>query len=304
LPPATVRTPTNDANGQIAASTSRPAPRSDPVVTAPPAMAVSPREEKTQLPSSANNSKTLATPATRMPTPWEDALRTRGLTKTDTLYILEAEREFFSEMAELQPLLGELNALYSTAAPIAQSVEEYDIRKVDYKDLLLEYRNVSDLKRGFPPGNNSMLNQEWQNLLNYEKSLGIQLNELDHELDLLWNNLMPEPQRRDLFAKFQETRARFLTESRSLRTLGDKINARYTELRKDDTVKSAIPALGLSMKDLGPSQEFKNKRTRLKEAERAFSPRDVVRNPNRSKAAKQGKSPVSSQSTKSGARSK
>jgi hypothetical protein len=290
----------DDDKAQIAAATSRPAPRSDAVDPAPPAVAVSPREEKTQPLSSTNNSKTPVAPATatatsaatRGPTPSEDALKTRGLTKRDTLYVLDTEREFLSGFAELEPLYGELTKLYSTAAPIVQSLEAYNMADRRYAFLLLEWKNVGAEKRTFPPGNNNVLNQEWQNLLDYEKGLRIELNTLDEQLNFMWKNLMPEPQRRNLFAKFQETQAKFLRESKSLRALGDKISARYAELRKDDTVKSAIRELGLSTKtriDLGPSREFHNKRTLLKNAERKFSAATVSRKLTRPRAAQKAK---------------
>ena len=153
-----------------------------------------------------------------------------------------------------------------------------------------------------------MLNQDWQDLLDYEKSLNIQLNALDQELDIRWNNLMPESQRRDLFAKFQATRTKVLRESTSLRARGDKIIARYAELSKDDTVTSAIRReLGLATKTripLGPSQDFNRKAQAFERRGETVLARNVGPQTDEVQGTQQGKSPVSSPSAKSKARPK
>jgi serine/threonine protein kinase len=291
----------DDDKGQISAVTPPPASRSVAVVAAPPPdVPVRVPEEKTQAQSSANNN-TPATPATRAPTPEKDALTMRGLTKTGTFYTLDDEREFLAGFAEIEPLCSELDKLYSTVTSVAQNVNEYWARRDHRDNVNQELGDVQARIRGFPPGDNCLLKEEWRNLLEYEKVLQITLNGLNRELQDRWNKVLPEPQQRALFAKFQENRERFLTQSKSLRALGDKITARYAELREDDTVRTAIRELRLATKtplDLGPSLAFRNKSKLLKNAEGNFSP------PKRRKAAQKGKSPVSSPSAKSGARPK
>jgi serine/threonine protein kinase len=291
----------DDTKRQIAAVTPLPAPKDNAVGPAPPAVAASPEAEKTRPSSTASDSKTPAAPAKYGSTPAEEALSTRGLTKRDTLYVLDSENDFRSGFAELEPLWVQLNKLYVQVDSVAQAVNTYNLRRADHATLQRELTGVHRDKAAFPPGNNSMLNQGWQDLLNYEKALNIQLDALDEELDFRWSKLLPEARQRDLFANFRQTQARFVNESKSLRDLGDKINARYAELRKDDAVKSAITALGLSTKDLGPSQDFMNKRARLKDALKTISPAALSGKPNRSKPTKQRKSDMRSPSTKSGA---
>ncbi len=294
----------HDDKGQIAAATPPPEPKSKVDGPAPPAVAVSPKEEKTGPPLSAKNSKTPAAPAKRGSTPWEDALSTRGLTKTGTLYILDAEQQFLSGFAELEPLWVKRNRLYADAAPVVGSLQEYDVLERQEAEFVQARRNVRALQNAFQGGNDSASKQAWQDLLNQEAALDFQLNALDKELDFRWKNLMPESERERLFAEFQEAHERFLRESKNLRALGDKVSKRYAELRKDKTVTSAMKAMGLLNKDLGPSQEFNNKRKRLKEAEKVFSPATVSRKRTRSKDTKQGKGARSSRSAESSARPK
>jgi serine/threonine protein kinase len=305
LQPVAASARKDDDIGPIAAVTPPPAPRSDPVVTAPPpVVADRAPEEKTQAQSSANNSNTPATPVANGPTRWEDALKMRGLMKTGTLYTLDEEREFLAGFAEVEPLWGELNTLYSTGTLVEASLNEYWARRGYRDDVNLELQDVRAQIRGFVSPDYRLQNQAWQNLLAREKALQIELNGLNQELQDRWDHIMPESQQKVLFTTIEGTRGRFLTQSRSLRALSDKITARYAELDKDDTVRTAIKELGLATKtplDLGPSLEFKNRSTRLKGwkvAQKNFSPSQ------RRKAPPQRKNPGSPSSAKSGARPK
>jgi hypothetical protein len=213
------------------------------------------------------------------PTP-DEVLKNNGLTKSGLLYVLDSERGFLDGTTKIQPRYADMEKLYARLNLIMQGQLEYDGLDNAYTLSTERLRNVGAEIDAFPTTSNSELKQHYRELLDLEKQIRFQRNELSRELDLRYKNLVPEWQREKLFTDFQAKRQGFLTESRSLRARGDEVKARYQKLSKDDGVTKAIAALRLTSKarvDLGPSAEFKKKSTLLKDAERTFSPESFKR---------------------------
>jgi len=210
----------------------------------------------------------------------EEVLKSRGLTKSGTLYVLDAEADFHAKFAKVQPLYLQVRELYNKLAVIVQYQYEYDEIDNRYTLVTEQLRNVQAEQDSFPPTSNNVLKQQWQELLELERQLRFQRNELNRELNLRYKNLVPDWQKEKLSEEFQKRREEFLKETRDPRAVAATIKEKYGELSKDEAVKKALVALRLSTKarvDLGPSLEFKRKSTQLKNAETELSPVNLAR---------------------------
>jgi hypothetical protein len=206
-------------------------------------------------------------------------LKARGLTKSGQFYVLGGETEFLDKMAKVQPLYDQMTKSFARLDGMFRAQAEYDAMDLQYKLLTERLRNVQAEIDAHPPLSNNFLRQSWNDLLESETQLRFQRNALDRELDFRWKSLVSESKRESLMGEFQTLRDNFLKESRDLRSLIDKINTGYEQLRRDDDVKRAISALQVSTKarvSLGPSPEFKRRSTLLKSAEKAFSPASLT----------------------------
>ena len=210
----------------------------------------------------------------------EEVLKSRGLTKSGTLYVLDAEADFLEKFAKVQPLYLQTRELHNKLLVIVQYQSEYDEIDNRYTLVTEQLRNVQAEQDSFPPTSNNVLKQQWQELLELERQLRIQRSGLDRELNLRYKNLVPDWQKEKLSEEFQKRREDFLKETREPRALADKIKKQYGELSKDEAVRKALGALRLSAKarlDLGPTLEFKRKSTQLKNAETEVSPVKIAR---------------------------
>jgi len=244
----------------------------------------------------------------------EEVLKSRGLTKSGTLYVLDAEAGFLEKFAKVQPLYLQLRVLYNKLAAIAQYQYEYDVIENQYTLVTEQVRNVQAEQDSFPPTSNNLLKQQWRELLELERQLRIQRNELDRELNLRYKNLVSDWQKEKLSDEFQKRREDFLKQTREPRAVADRIKEQYGELSRDEAVKKALGALRLSTKarvDLGPTPEFKRKSTQLKNAETELSPVNFARKavPKKTKKAQierktknapKGKHPISPDTGKTG----
>ncbi len=219
----------------------------------------------------------------------EEILKSRGLTKSGTIYVLDTEADFFEKFAKVQPLYLQLREVYNKLFAIAQYQYDYDMLDNRYNFVTEQLRNVQAEQDAFPPTSNNLLKQQWQDLLELEKQLRFERNELNRELNLRYKNLVPDWQKEKLTDEFQKRREEFLKEAQEPRALAEKIKGKYAELSKDDAVKKALDALKLSKKArliLSPTAEFRKKSTQLKNAEAELSPKNFVRKPAVKKGAK------------------
>jgi hypothetical protein len=211
----------------------------------------------------------------------EPVLRARGLKKAGSVYILDGESDILNKMTKVQPLYDQMAKSYAQLDSVFRAQAEYDALDLEYKLLTERLRNVQAEIDTHPPLSNNMLRQNWYDLLETEKQLRFQRNALDRELDLRWKSLVSESKREALLKEFEEQRQGFLKESRDLRALIDKVNERYSQLARDEVVKKAIEAIRGQTKtrvSLGPSPEFKRRSTRLKNAEKTYSPANLTPN--------------------------
>jgi hypothetical protein len=224
------------------------------------------------------------------PTP-DEVLKARGLKKSGLLYVLDGESDFLAKLGKLQPNYRHVKELHDKLAVVMQNQYEYD-QLYDQWTLVEErLRNVQAEIDTHPPLNNNELRQHWYDLLDSEKQLRFQYNELRREVNLRYRKLVSKQERENLSNEFQDRREDFLKESRALRGLADKAKEKYNALSKDDAVKKAIGELRLTTKarvDLGPSAEFKRGSAWLMNAERTTSPESFLPKARRKNARIEG----------------
>jgi hypothetical protein len=155
-----------------------------------------------------------------------------------------------------------------------QNQAEYDVLNDQWTLVNEQLRNVQAEIDAHPPLSNNVLRQNGYSLLDTEKQLRFQYNELGREVNLRSRRLVGDGEKERLQGEFQKQREDFLEKSKELRAQADKTKAEYDKLSKDDAVKKALEALKLSTKgrvSLGPSPRFKNASTWPNEAVKSTS---------------------------------
>jgi hypothetical protein len=211
------------------------------------------------------------------PTP-EQVLNRRGLKRSGMVYVLEAESDFVPKVAKLQPGYRQLKGQYDKLAAILLNQAEYDALNDHWTLVNEQWGNVRAEIDAHPPLSNNLLRQNWQNLLEAERRLHYQYNELQREVNLRYRRLVADSEKERLQGEFQKQREEFLEKSAELRTQADKLQGEYRALAQDDAVKKALDSLKLSTKarlTLGPSPEFKKAITWLTNAVRSTSPESL-----------------------------
>jgi hypothetical protein len=205
----------------------------------------------------------------------ETVLEGRGLKRSGMLYIVDQESDFVPQVAKLRPSFGQLKASFTKLAVVMQNQAEYDYLNDQWTLVNEQLRNVQADIDAHPVLSNNVLRQNWQNLLDAEKTLRYQYNELGREVNLRYRRLSSDDEKERLQGEFKKQREDFLEKSKELRARADRIKAEYDQLSKDDAVKKALDALKLSTKrgvGLGPSPTFKNASAWLNDAVRSTSP--------------------------------
>ncbi|HZW35284.1 MAG TPA: hypothetical protein VFF52_31465 [Isosphaeraceae bacterium] len=220
------------------------------------------------------------------PTP-DDILKSRGLTKSGMLYVLDAETSFLDKVGKLQPSYRDLKGLHDKLFAVTRNQFEYDQLNDQWTGVNQRLRDVQAEIDTHPPLTNNLLRESWQNLLAMERQLRYEYNELNTQVTLRYRKLIPDWQKEQLTKDFQKRREEFLKETRDLRAVADTVKEQYGRLSKDDAVKKALGTLRSATKarvDLGPSPEFKNKSAWLISAERGTAPENFARRPTRKPA--------------------
>jgi hypothetical protein len=208
----------------------------------------------------------------------EKVLEGRGLKRSGMLYVVDQESDFVPQVAKLKPGFQQLKTTFTKLAAVMQNQAEYDYLNDQWTLVNEQLRNVQAEIDAHPPLNNNVLRQNWQNLLDAEKQLRYQYNELGREVNLRYRRLASDDEKERLQGEFKKQREDFLEKSKDLRKQADKIKAEYDKLAKDDAVKKALDALKLSTKgrvSLGPSPGFKNASNWLNDAVKSTSPESL-----------------------------
>jgi hypothetical protein len=209
----------------------------------------------------------------------ETLLECRRLKRSGMLYVVDAESDFVAQVDKLQPSFQELKATYDKLFAVVQNQAEHDFLNDQWTLCNEQLRNVQAEIDAHPPLNNNELRQNWNNLLNAEKQIRYQYNELAREVNLRYHRLVSEGEKERLKGEFQKKREDFLAKSQELRAQADKIKADYDAMSRDDAVKKALDALKLSTKakvTLGPSPKFKSASAWLADAVRSTSPESLT----------------------------
>jgi hypothetical protein len=208
----------------------------------------------------------------------EKVLADRGLKRSGALYVLDAEAEFVPKVNKLLPGYRELKARYDELAVIIQNRAEYEMLDDQWTLVNEQLRNVQAEQDAHPPTTNNELKQSWRNLLEAERQLRFQYNELRREVNLRYPRLVSESKTEQLRSEFLKRREAFLEGSREVRVLGDKIRDNYHALSQEEEVKKALDALRVSTKSslgLGPSPDFRKANAWLTNAVRSTAPESL-----------------------------
>jgi hypothetical protein len=205
----------------------------------------------------------------------EKILEGRGLKRSGMLYVVDAESDFISQAAKLQPAYRQLKADYDKLAAVMLNQTEYDQLNDEWTLVNERLRNVQAEIDTHPPLNNNELRLNWNNLLAAERQLRFHYNELGREVNLRYRRLVSDSEKERLQGAFQKQRDDFVEKSKDLRAQAEKLKSDYDALNRDDAVKKALEALKGSTKariTLGPSPGFKNASTWLTNALKNTSP--------------------------------
>jgi hypothetical protein len=208
----------------------------------------------------------------------EKVLEGRGLKRSGMLYVVDQESDFVPQVAKLKPGFQQLKTTFTKLAAVMQNQAEYDYLNDQWTLVNEQLRNVQAEIDAHPPLSNNVLRQNWQNLLDAEKQLRYQYNELGREVNLRYRRLASDGEKERLQGEFQKQREDFLEKSKDLRAQADRIKVEYDKLSKDGAVKKALESLKLSTKGsvgLGPSLGFKNASNWLNEAVKSTSPESL-----------------------------
>jgi hypothetical protein len=205
----------------------------------------------------------------------DQVLKERSLKRSGMVYVLEAESAFVPKVAKLQPDFRQLKGTYDKLAAVLINQAEYDTLNDQWTLVNEQWGNVRAEIDAHPPLSNNLLRQNWQNLLEAERRIHLQYNELQREVNLRYRRLVSDAEKERLRGEFQKQREEFLEKSAELRTQAGKIQDEYRNLGQDEAVKKALGALKLSTKarlTLGPSPDFKKASNWLTDAVKITSP--------------------------------
>jgi hypothetical protein len=240
------------------------------------------------------------------PTP-EVFLASRGLKRSGVLFVVEGETEFVPKVNKLLPDYRQLKGLYDKLDTVMRFQAEYDVLDDQWTLVNEQLGNVQADIEAHPPTSNNELKQSWQNLLEAERQLRFQYNELRREVNLREKKLVSDSEKKQLERDFLKQRDDFLESSRELRASADKIKDNYDALAQDAAVKKSLEALKISTKarvSLGPSPDFKKASAWLINAVRSTSPESLKPKARKksSKNTANGKSTAKGKEATSGAK--
>ena len=178
----------------------------------------------------------------------EEVLKSRGLKRSGTVYILDADPKFVPNVAKLRPSYQQLYSVYRKLAPMIQMQAEYDLLDDQWTVVNEQLRNVQAEIDAHPPLSNNELRQNWQNLLEAERQLKLQYNALSPPRSICTTRLPSYAEKENLPGRVPQTAQGVPGKVQDLRKLVDRIKDDYTALSKDVAVKKSLATLKLSMK--------------------------------------------------------
>jgi len=210
----------------------------------------------------------------------EAELKSRGLSLSKNVYVLEAEAEFLEKVEEARPLYAHVEILRTNLVVITNHEREFDqlqTQRAALEDDLRKLRAGMKLipRFGYRLNGTSADRDLLHQAQFQESQLEVQLSECDRILRLASKSLVPPGEKGKLLNEYQAARGEFLATAREMRPLGDEILKQYEELAKDSKVKNALNTLMRSARTklvLGPSPEFNKGMSQLKVVEKAWSP--------------------------------
>ena len=134
------------------------------------------------------------------------------------LYVVDAEFDFVPQVAKLLPDFGELKATHDKLAGVMNNQAEYNYLNDQWTLCNEQLRNVQAEIDAHPTLSNNELRQNWNNLLNAEKQLRYQYNELGREVNLRYPKTRLECREGAAPGRVPEEREDFLAKSKELRS--------------------------------------------------------------------------------------
>jgi hypothetical protein len=243
-------------------SSSRSTASSSGVVAQSPGMAIK------ESPGSTANRNADSTP--------EEVLKSRGLTLSGKLFVLEKEEaEFLRELDKVAPIYTRLEAQRNQLEEVLQHeawFNELDNKRILTREALI---NLEADMAVMPSGGNNLKREAFSLAKEKQRALRMELSELVRVVALERKNLVPPGKKQARFNEFRNTQSEFLSASSGVRSLGEKVEKTYAELARDATIKQALNTFRLLSKTsvkLGPSPKFRDGMSQLKAAEKTLTP--------------------------------
>jgi aspartyl protease family protein len=175
----------------------------------------------------------------------DNVLKSHGLKRSGSTYILASETDVRTKITEAQRLFRQLGAALRQQREFER---EADDAKVMIRGLMEERILRNQQLRSINP----------QDVVGHNQ-LVARINELNDQLRLLDARVTDPTFKQDIDKQAALRREAFLQAILDLRRIVDKTNAQYAEITRDGTIAKALAALPAKSKasfKLGPSREF------------------------------------------------
>lgn len=237
-------------------------------------------KKKEQAPESAETKSTVADEAQAPRTP-EELLKSRGLTRSGSHYILEErEQECFKKFGDIKPLYETLETSFNKLSAIAMS--EAQIQELQAEEMMLRQQiqvvgssGTSSSRYG---GRYARYAQSPTQQM--QQQLRAQQGMVAQQLAVAKQQAPPAKTKQDQTALYQKHRAELMEKSTEVQELFDKVQKDYTDIEAEPPVRAALGELRKSAKaqlKIAPSAEFTKKLAQLKKLERMMDPQSAAK---------------------------
>jgi aspartyl protease family protein len=200
----------------------------------------------------------------------EETLKTHGLVlkRGSSTYVLAAESEVQTKLSQAQRLFRQFNAALARQY-------ELDQEAIGQKGMIQELLEERILR------NQQLRTVNPQDVIQHNQ-LVARINELNDQLRLLDPRNVDPKVKEDVDKEVSERRAAYIQDVLDLRQLASSTTQQYAELSRDDTIKTALAAIGAKSKTplkLGPSRGFEENVKSLAKMEKSVLSKAIEMRP-------------------------
>jgi hypothetical protein len=205
----------------------------------------------------------------------EDVLKSQGLIRSGSFYVLEVESNVHTKLEEASAQFESFAAVVAQQAAIVES--EMQLKALDLQGVELRRRidNINVQLGQFPGRRNSVQRMAFNGLSAERDGYQVTLNEINGQIGVLRNQAATPKQKQNIEAELMRRREPLLTALRAIRIQIDDATKRYQELAGRGEVQAALEAQRRTAKvnlKLGPSNELRGDVALLRKYEKMVQP--------------------------------